>query len=207
LLDWLGEHSKYLQEKHLQVELAGAITRLFCLPFSPAMDSPMTIRRMAQAYASSALGAAAPLHYEVAEPLAYGQAPVILGLNQRAGNWSAVKHKRLRGVASYALAMWNRHAHLLPDENCWLVVVEPSSLTFFFKQGTAIGEILVRPRSDESGDQARNIQRLIKQQFHRRSSGLYLLDEFALLADTSAEMLRLPLAVPSISLPSAENTL
>lgn len=207
LLGWLHQHDGQLRDTHLHVELAGSMTRLFCLPFSSTMDSPATVRCMAQAYASNALGAIAPLHYQVAEPLIYGCSPVILGLDAQAGDWSAITHPRVAKVESYALAMWNRHAQLLPDESCWLVVLEPTCLTCFFKEGAAIDEVLVRKRPAGQGELSEHIKRIIRQQFHRPGTGLYLLDEFELLgASPDDDFARLPVTAPGFSQPTAEAT-
>ncbi|WP_157718603.1 hypothetical protein [Halopseudomonas litoralis] len=161
----------------MQVQLCGALTTIFCMPFSAAMDTPAAVQRMAGGYARHALGDVAPSDYVVIEPLSYGQPALILGLDPSLANLAS--NQRLQRMEPYAIAAWNRYCNAL-TEHCWLAVVEPATITLLYKHGVCIHDVFIRRLAPASNSVAA-IQALIRQQFHRPADAAYLIDEFGLI--------------------------
>lgn len=174
---WLQQIASQLSGHPLHVELCGALTTLFCMPFSTAMDTPMAVQRMAGGYARHALGDAAPSDYAVIEPLCYGQPALILGLDPSLANLAS--NQRLQRMEPYAIAAWNRYCNAL-TEHCWLAVIEPATITLLYKHGGCIHDVFVR-RLAPASNGVEEIQTLIRQQFHRPTDAAYVVDEFGLI--------------------------
>ncbi|MNF40120.1 hypothetical protein D3C84_211180 [compost metagenome] len=187
LRDWLAAHGHMLKNPTVEVELAGDLAFCFCLPFSPAMDSPANVRRIAEGYLQNALGRHSPTQLVVAEPLRHGAPVVVVGVQTAAGftDMAGAASKRVRSIQSYSLATWNRYAQQLPSMPCWLAVIEPQMLTLIYSQSHGIFEVVNSraPRTDQ--DLGRAILDVVRRQFHRPSVGVFCVDEFDLLGDES----------------------
>ena len=174
---WLQQNTLNLPGHRLHIELGGEWTSLFCMPFSPSMDTPAAVLRMASGYARHALGDTAPAHYAVIEPLSYGQAPIILGLDSSLAGLAS--NKQLQRVEPYAIAAWNRYSDSLAERG-WLAIIEPATITLLYKCGPYIHDAFVR-RLAPSSISAQAVQALIRQQFHRPANAYYVVDEFGLI--------------------------
>lgn len=175
---WLEQNRLELSSYKPHVEIGGDLTVLFCMAFSPAMETPAAVRRIASGYIRHALGEAAPDNCLVVEPLMYGQPVIILGLDSSVSSLAA--SKQLYGVEPYAIAVWNRLYATL-EERCWLAVVEPTVVTLLYKQGAHIQDIVVRPLVCTS-TVVQLMHTLIRQQFHRPADTCYFSDEFRLVS-------------------------
>lgn len=180
---WLQSQGISIVGVRLEAELAGVFTRLFCLPFSPSMINPINVQRMAEAYARNALGVAAPIYYQVAEPLLYQQPPLIIGLTGQTGDVTTLNRPGLN-VQPYALAVWNRYMDKLPERDCWLAVLEPAYFTLFFQRQGVIVEVLGRQLPTSPRAHLAALVRLLAQQFHRPATKCFLVDEFELLDES-----------------------
>lgn len=174
---WLQQHRSRLPSNKLHLEIGGDLTTLFCMAFSPAMETPAAARRVAGGYIRHALGEAAPDTCLVVEPLIHGQPVTILGLNSSLSSLAA--SKPLHRVEPYAITVWNRYYPAF-EEQCWLAVVEPAVITLLYKRGAHIQDILVRPLACSSSA-VQLIHTLIRQQFHRPADICYFIDEFGLV--------------------------
>lgn len=174
---WLQHNAPDMSKHRLHIELSGELTSLFCMPFSPIMDTPAAVLRMAGGYARHALGEAAPTHYAVIEPMHYGQPAIILGMDSSLA--SLVTNKPRQRVEPYAIAAWNRYSGSLA-EHSWLAVIEPETITLLYKCGPHIHDAFVRPLIPSSAN-AGVVQALIRQQFHRLADAIYVVDEFGLI--------------------------
>ncbi len=179
---WLQRQEGDIAGARLEAELAGAFTRLFCLPFSPSMNNPANILSMAEAYARNALGTAAPVRYQIAEPQLYQHPPLIIGITEQARDLFTLSKPGLV-MQPYALAVWNRNMDKLPERNCWLAVMEPAYITLFYQSQGEILEVLGRQLSASSITPLTLLMSLLAQQFHRPSTECFMVDEFELLED------------------------
>jgi hypothetical protein len=193
LCTWLAEHALLLKDSLIEVELASTFSTLFCLPFSPAMDSPASVLRIAEGYATNALGKSAPTQFRVAEPLMYGCSPLIVALHTSTGFVSPTTPAidSVHSVQAYGLSAWNRYAQQLPVHPCWLAVIEPAALSLFYSHGRTIVDVLSMSLPGVSPDYCAAVKQAIQRQFHRPYGELFCIDEFGLIGDTAVDGLEL----------------